>query len=78
MRREWLTRIRETRGLTRAEAAQRSGLSVPYYNHIETGRRRPSVKAAQRIALALGFDWTKFFAPNECELNTEREKSDAI
>ena len=78
MRRVWLTRIREAKGISRAEAAKRSRLSKAFYDQIENGTRNPSVDTAQRIAIAIGFDWTLFFTPNECESNTKRGERDEV
>lgn len=78
MRRVWLTRIREAKEMSRAEAAKRSRLSKAFYDQIENGTRNPSVHTAQRIAIAIGFDWTLFFTPNECESNTKRGERDEV
>lgn len=58
---EWLERIREQRNWTQKEVASRAGITRHYYTMIANGTRQPSVKAAQKIAKALGFDWTLFF-----------------
>ncbi len=51
------TRLRETRRaqhLTQDLVAERVGISRTYYNHIEAGRRLPSLKVA--------FDLARIFA----------------
>lgn len=59
--REWLKKLREDQNMTQAQVAERSGLCESAYCLVETGKRNPSVDSAKRIALALGFEWTKFF-----------------
>ena len=53
--------IRKERGLTGAALGEKAGLSASGLSMIETGRRRPSVNLAKRLAAALGVDWTLFF-----------------
>lgn len=45
---------RTRRGMTRSQLAEKSELSYPYVSQIETGLRKPSRKAAGKIADALG------------------------
>jgi putative transcriptional regulator len=65
--RKWLVEIREERGLTQEEAANKSDIERSYYNMIERGKRRPSVEVAQKIGFALHFDWTYFFEDDVTE-----------
>ncbi|WP_312543005.1 helix-turn-helix transcriptional regulator [Enterococcus sp.] len=65
--RKWLVEIREERGLTKEEAANKSDIERSYYNMIERGKRRPSVEVAQKIGFALHFDWTYFFEDDVTE-----------
>lgn len=53
--------LRKHKGLTQAELAERSGIQQSMLSLIESGKRTPSVRSAQRIAAALGVEWTKFF-----------------
>ena len=46
-------RLREQRGLSQAELAQRAQISTQYLGEIERGRRDPSVSVASRLATAL-------------------------
>lgn len=46
-------RLREDRGFSQSELAQRSEISTQYLGEIERGRRDPSVSVACRLALAL-------------------------
>ena len=58
----WLKEIRKRRGMTQEQVARLAGeMSRGCYANIETGQRRPSVKAAKQIAEVLGFPWTEFF-----------------
>lgn len=56
-----LREIREKKKMTLLEVANSSDVSEAYVSLLETGRRRPSVDVAKRIAEVLGFDWTLFF-----------------
>ena len=55
MKRQWLTEIRESCGLSQYSVAKRIEVTPAYYNYIEHGQRRPSPEVAQRIASVLGF-----------------------
>lgn len=57
----WLEEARKARGLTTYETAEKAGISQSGYAQIETGRRKPSVQMAKKIAAVLLFDWTVFF-----------------
>ncbi len=59
---EWLRQQRKNKGLCAADVATAAQVSYKSYNAYETGRRRPSVAAAKRIAAVLDFDWTMFYA----------------
>lgn len=62
--REWLIEIRKSKKLSQYKAAQLSGISQSYYAAIEVGSRgNPlNVDVAKKIASALGFQWTRFYA----------------
>lgn len=47
--------------LTQREAAKKVGISRQYYNALETGKRKPSVTVAKKLAETFGVDWTIFF-----------------
>lgn len=63
--REWLRKIRTDTELSEMEVARRAGIAQPFYHNIEMGIKNPSVDTAKRIAAALSFDWTLFFADEE-------------
>jgi XRE family transcriptional regulator of biofilm formation len=46
-------RLREQRGFSQSELAQRSQISTQYLGEIERGRRDPSLSVAARLASAL-------------------------
>ena len=48
--------LRQYRGLTQEELAEKAGLSRPYLTEIETGRKNGSVKALNLLAKALGVE----------------------
>lgn len=51
---ENLRKIREEKGLTQREVAERLGVSVQNYSRYETGARNPRLSAKRKIAAALG------------------------
>ena len=61
--RKWLKEIREKKGLSQYEVAEKTKLSQSYYAGIETGARgsKLPVETAKKIAEVLGFDWIKFY-----------------
>lgn len=58
-----LREIRKAQNLTMKQVSERSDISESMLSLIESGKRTPSVRSAQRIAAALGVEWTKFFEP---------------
>lgn len=72
-----LKEIRKAQNLTMKQVSERSDISESMLSLIESGKRTPSVRSAQRIAAALGVEWTKFFEPinqqEEQSLETERQ-----
>lgn len=61
-KRDWLTGLRVQQKLTHQEVADIAEIDRSFYTQIESGQRNPSVETAQKIAEALKFDWTIFFA----------------
>lgn len=59
--RSWLRSIREIKSMSEQQVADLCGISQPAYHGIEMGQKNPSVPTAQKIARALGFDWTLFY-----------------
>lgn len=51
---ETLKAVRGEQGLSQGELARRAGLSPQYISDVEKGRARPSLKALEKIAAALG------------------------
>lgn len=66
-----LKQYREKMGMSKSELARETGLSRMSIDRYEKGERLPSVPTAQRIAAALGVEWTKFFEP----INRQEEQS---
>lgn len=62
MKKGFLKAIREEKGLTQKQLAERAMISRAAYANIESGNALPGVAAAKAIALVLGFDWTDFFS----------------
>ena len=46
---------------TQQDLANRVGVTRQMISVIERGEQRPSPEVAKKIAMVLGFDWTKFF-----------------
>lgn len=47
--------LREARGFSVAKLAKESGVSIPYIQHIESGRKRnPTAEVLRRLSIALG------------------------
>jgi len=65
MERDWLTAIREDKGISQKCVSEQVGVSQPSYSNIENGKRQPSVPVAKKIAAVLGFDWTRFYDETE-------------
>ena len=57
--RKWLIEIRN--GRTQAKIAEAVGISQQMFSAIESGKRRPSVEVAKKIASVMGFNWTRFY-----------------
>lgn len=66
-----LRKIRKAQNLTMKQVSERSDISESMLSLIESGKRTPSVRSAQRIAAALGVEWTKFFEP----INRQEDQS---
>lgn len=62
--RKWLVKKRGK--LTHKQVASLAGISRSFYTELETGIKNPGVATAQKIADALGFDWTLFFERKRC------------
>jgi len=51
---ENISRIRQDKGLTQAEVAEKAGITQAYLSQIENSLRSMDVKTADKIAAALG------------------------
>lgn len=65
MRREWLVKMREEKGMSQNDVAVQSGIVQQSYQLIEKGENRPKIDTAKKIAAVLGFSWTKFYDEDE-------------
>ncbi len=54
---------REQANLSQAELAEKAKLSQNYISQIELGRKKPSIKALEQIAIALGVEMSVFLNP---------------
>jgi len=58
-------RIRQDRGLTQEELAERSGFSQQYISGLEQGRRNPTIVSIYELATALGVSHMELVSPTE-------------
>ena len=70
----WLTDIREKKGMSQTDVANKIGLSQQAISSYENDERTPSVSTAKAIASVLGFDWTKFYEKEEEEGGESNDK----
>lgn len=61
----YLEKKRRDLGLTQSEAAERAGISTPYWSDLENGKRSPSLHTARKVANALGSHVDEVFPPTE-------------
>lgn len=59
-----LRRIRNSRNLSQEEVAFSAGMKRSYVSGIELGRRKPSVNALERLAVALDVDPRDLLTPD--------------
>ena len=60
-------RVRQEKGLTQEQLAERSGFSQQYISGLEQGRRNPTVVTLYELALALGVDHLELLRDGEDE-----------
>lgn len=65
-----LKKIRELRGLSRAQLAKMVGVYIRYIGLIEDGRRTPSLKISMALAKALRVSVEDIFLPESCTICT--------
>ena len=53
--------LRREKGLTGEVVSREVGISPSALSMIESGKQRPSVGLAKRLADFMGFDWTLFY-----------------
>jgi len=58
-------RIRQERGLTQEQLAERSGFSQQYISGLEQGRRNPTIVSIYELAIALGVSHMELVHPTE-------------
>lgn len=62
---DWFKKIREEKNFTLSKVSKETGISLCYLSQIESGKRKPSVEIAKKIANFLDFKWTLFFNEEE-------------
>jgi transcriptional regulator with XRE-family HTH domain len=55
-------RVRQEKGLTQEQLAERSGFSQQYISGLEQGRRNPTIVTLYELALALGVDYLELLS----------------
>jgi transcriptional regulator with XRE-family HTH domain len=60
-------RVRQEKGLTQEQLAERSGFSQQYISGLEQGRRNPTIVTLYELALALGVDHLELLRDGEDE-----------
>ena len=71
-----IRRQRKLMGLTQKEVAERAGISLPFYGHIERGTRKASLETTVDIANALGVS-TDMLLQESLDVMTKPLASDA-
>ena len=71
-----IRRQRKLMGLTQKEVAERAGISLPFYGHIERGTRKASLETTVDIANALGVS-TDMLLQDSLDVLTKPLASDA-
>lgn len=64
-KREWLAKIRNSKGFSQGLTAAMAGMSQAMYSKIELGYTDPSKEQAAGIAEALGFTYDDFVREDE-------------
>jgi transcriptional regulator with XRE-family HTH domain len=57
-------RVRQERGFTQEQLAERSGFSQQYISGLEQGRRNPTVVTVYELATALGVNYLDLLQPD--------------
>lgn len=58
---EWLKQARKVNGMSQTQIAKTIGISQQAYSNIESGRSKPTVDNAKKLAAILEVDWTRFY-----------------
>lgn len=56
-----LRELRIANNVTICEVSKKVGIAKCYLSLIETGKRKPSIRVAKKLAELYKMDWTKFF-----------------
>jgi len=70
-----LRAIRQRRGLTLAQLAERLGVTEGAVSHWETRRRLPSIEQVERIAVALEVDVAELVAGDPAFATSDQEQA---
>ena len=67
----WIYDVRRAKRLTQADVANACGISKAALSNIESGKRRPSVPLAKKLAAVLGVDWPRFYETEDQPFPTD-------
>lgn len=56
-----LREFRVSKNLTLSKVSKEVGIAECYLSQLETGKRKPSIVVAKKLAELYKVDWTKFF-----------------
>lgn len=66
-----LLTIRESRGLSQSQLAERAGLSVTYIKILEEGKKSPTVRTLEKLAAALGISVADLLIDDQAKAATK-------
>jgi transcriptional regulator with XRE-family HTH domain len=70
-----LRQLRQARGFTIEEAAERGRMAANYLGEVERGNRNPTLKVVARLLAALRITWSEFGAAIDSGSNDAGETS---
>ena len=65
--------LRQNKGLTQDKISKLIGISKSYYVMLESHKRTPSVKLAQKLSKILNFPWEDFLIVKKLNLKNKRQ-----
>ena len=75
---EYLTRVRNLRGYTQAQMAEKLGISRSTYTNYERGNRSPDLETLEHISDVLGCTLDELFGRSKAESDREVQYADLM